>query len=66
MCRFRTVVCPINVTLASFDVLVFETNLEESVGLSAGSQIVFEKSVVRLRSLLPHNQKMESQPRFII
>ena len=40
--------CPINAILASFDVLVSETNLEESVDLSAGSQTGFEKSVVRI------------------
>ena len=40
--------CPINAILASFDVLLSETNLEESVDLSAGSQTGFEKSVVRI------------------
>ena len=39
---------PINAILASFDVLVSETNLEESVDLSAGSQTPFEESVVRI------------------
>ena len=43
--------CPINAILASFDVLVSETNLGESVDLSAGSQTGFEKSVVRIPSL---------------
>ena len=40
--------CPINAILASFDVLVSETNLEESVDISVGSQTGFEKSVVRM------------------
>ena len=47
LCSLLTIFCPINAILASIDVLVSETNLEESVDFSAGSQTGFEESVVR-------------------
>ena len=53
-CIFDLIFCPINAILASFDVLLSETNLEESVDLSAGSQTGFEESVVRIPFLGPH------------